>query len=105
MMNRLAESDWGWVNSFVSGDNLIFNQSNIIIFSVVGMILFLVNVLLVNVQLTGAKKRESNLESEINSLKAKLYDLQDAQSPGIRKEVEQEAPGESGSTPDKQSNT
>ncbi len=105
MIILLGESNFGWINSFVIGDNLIFNEGNIIIFSVVGMVLFLVNVVLVNVQLTGANKRESKLENEVNSLKAKLYDLQDAQLPATKKKVEAGSTGESGPTPDKHTNT
>jgi len=101
MMNRLGESDYGWINGFVSGDNLVFNETNITIFAVLGLILFLVNVVMVNMQISGSKKREQKLEGEVNSLKAKLYDLQDAQKPVSPKQAPGSGKNEPGDRSDK----
>ncbi len=101
MMNRLGESDYGWINGFVNGDNLIFNEANITLFAVLGLILFLINVVMVNIQAGSSKKKVQKLENEVNSLKARLYDLQDAQSPGTRKSTPSSAPEDAGEDPDK----
>lgn len=107
MMNRLGVSDFEWINGFISGDNMVFNKGNIIFFSILGLILFLINVVIVNIQISSSKKKIMKLEGEINSLKAKIYDLNEAFVPTATKKARPaeggpaEQPGEvnkSGST-------
>lgn len=94
MMNRLGVSDFKWINGFISGDNMVFNKGNIIFFSILGLILFLINVVMVNVQISSSKKKIVKLEGEINSLKAKIYDLNEAFVPTATKRA---TPSEGGS--------
>jgi hypothetical protein len=103
MMNRIDASDFNFINGFVGGDNIIFTKGNVIFFSILGIILFLINIVMVNMQITGAKKRQVKMESEINSLKAKIYDLNEAQIPtGLRKADPKKNPSASSSESDEQ---
>lgn len=56
------------------------NIGIIVWFSAVGMILFIVNTVLITASTRNNDKREERLRREVNTLKAKIYDLQDASS-------------------------
>ncbi|MGK7392527.1 MAG: hypothetical protein ACNS60_19385 [Candidatus Cyclobacteriaceae bacterium M2_1C_046] len=49
-------------------------------FAIIGLVLFIINVIIMSVSNNHHKKKEEELRQEINSLKAKIYDLQDAKS-------------------------
>lgn len=48
--------------------------------SVLGLILFAVNMVMFNMASSGSKKEIERLEHEANSYKAKMFDLQEAKS-------------------------
>lgn len=49
-------------------------------FAAAGLLLFIINVVLISSSTRHHEKKEEGLRNEINSLKAKIYDLQDAKS-------------------------
>lgn len=51
--------------------------------SVAGLILFFIDVIMVNMEARNHKKDKEHLEHEVNSLKAKMFDLQQASKPTI----------------------
>lgn len=54
------------------------NMSLTVWFGIVGLVLFVINVILISASTRHHSKKEEGLRQEINSLKAKMYDLQDA---------------------------
>lgn len=54
------------------------NMAATVWFGVVGLLLFIANVIIISVSNRNHEKQEESLRQEINSLKAKIYDLQDA---------------------------
>ncbi|MDX1628854.1 MAG: hypothetical protein R3345_09155 [Fulvivirga sp.] len=46
--------------------------------SVVGLVLFGINIVLISMEHRNHKKTKEKLEGEVNAIKAKMYDLQDA---------------------------
>lgn len=54
------------------------NMSMTVWFAIIGMILFVINVVMITSSTSHHTKKEEGLRQEINSLKAKMYDLQDA---------------------------
>lgn len=53
------------------------NMAGTVWFAVLGMLLFIINVIMISLSTRSHKKSEEKLRQEINSLKAKVYDLQD----------------------------
>ncbi|QSE98913.1 hypothetical protein [Fulvivirga lutea] len=58
--------------------------------SAIGMILFFVNVLISGLDARSHSKEKSALEQEVNALKAKMFDLQEATSTPKKKEAKPE---------------
>ncbi len=78
LIDIVSENDFEEIGKFLNNENLLINKSYVIPFVIFGLILYLINLLLVNLQIRSHKKKVAKLEGEVNSLKAKLYDLQDA---------------------------
>lgn len=53
------------------------NMGAAVWFAVVGLILFILNAMMVSISTRNHEKTEEKLRQEINTLKSKLYDLQD----------------------------
>jgi len=54
------------------------NMALMIYVSVAGLILFGINMILASMETKNSKKGKEKLENEINSMKARMYDLQEA---------------------------
>ena len=57
------------------------NMSVTVWLGIIGLILFIFNVIMISVATRNHHKKEEKLRQEINSLKAKVYDLQDIKRP------------------------
>lgn len=57
------------------------NMAGTVWFAVLGLLLFIINVIIISVSTRNHEKQEEKLRQEINSLKAKVYDLQDVKKP------------------------
>ncbi len=58
--------------------------------SALGLILYFINLLFFGTEAKAAQKEKSNLEQEINALKAKMFDLQEATKPSSTVDVDTE---------------
>ena len=54
------------------------NMASTVWFSIIGMILFIINVIMISMSTRNHEKEKEKLRQEVNSYKAKIYDLQDA---------------------------
>lgn len=54
------------------------NMAMTVWYAIIGLVLFIINVITITASTRHYSKKEENLKQEINSLKAKIYDLQDA---------------------------
>jgi len=54
------------------------NMSLMIYVSVVGLVLFIVNMILISMEARNHRHAKEKLENEVNSMKAKMFDLQEA---------------------------
>lgn len=57
------------------------NMAGTVWFAVLGLLLFIINVIIISMSTRNHEKQEEKLRQEINSLKAKVYDLQDLKTP------------------------
>jgi ABC-type transport system involved in cytochrome bd biosynthesis fused ATPase/permease subunit len=53
------------------------NMASAVWFAVLGLLLFIINIIMISLSTRNHEKQEEKLRQEVNSLKAKVYDLQD----------------------------
>jgi predicted membrane protein len=75
-ITKIKESDFKFINGFINDENLLLNSSNLITFTIIGLVLFGINAIMLWYDRSREKRRLSQKDAEINSLKAKLFDLQ-----------------------------
>lgn len=75
-ISKIRNSDFKFINGFINDENLLLNSSNLIIFTILGLILFGVNALMIRMLISGKKKQLDAKDAEVVALKAKLYDKQ-----------------------------
>ncbi|MTI23017.1 hypothetical protein E1176_18445 [Fulvivirga sp. RKSG066] len=56
------------------------NMTIMIYAAVAGMILFIINMVIITMEVRNHKQKKEKLENEVNSLKAKMFDLEHASS-------------------------
>ena len=76
-ISKIKGSDFKFINGFINDENLFLNSSNLITFTIVGLILFGINAVMLWMDSKQDKKAITTRDQEIMSLKAKLFDLQD----------------------------
>jgi len=80
-ISKIRESDFKFINGFINDENLFLNSSNLITFTVVGLLLFGINAFMLWYNRGREKRRLSKKDAEINALKAKLFDIRDPEAP------------------------
>jgi predicted membrane protein len=74
-ISKIRESDFKFINGFINDENLLLNSSNLITFTVLGLILFGINALMLWMDSGREKKKLEAKDREIIELKAKLFDI------------------------------
>lgn len=74
-INKIRESDFKFINGFIQNENLLLNSSNLITFTVIGLILYGINVIWIWNDKRRMQKKLKDKEHEVMALKAKLFDL------------------------------
>jgi hypothetical protein len=74
-ISKIRESDFKFINGFIQNENLFLNSSNLITFTVVGLILYGINVIWIWNDKRRIQKKLKDKEHEVMALKAQLFDL------------------------------
>ena len=74
-INKIRESDFKFINGFIQNENLLLNSSNLITFTVIGLILYGIHVIWIWNDKRRMQKKLKEKEHEVMALKAKLFDL------------------------------
>ncbi|MEJ2005209.1 MAG: hypothetical protein P8X57_09650 [Cyclobacteriaceae bacterium] len=77
-ISKIRESDFKFINGFSNDENLFLNSSNLITFTIVGLVLFAINAFMLWYDRNREKRRLAKKDAEINELKAKLFDIRDS---------------------------
>ncbi len=78
-ISKIKQSDFKFINGFINDENLFLNSSNLITFTVIGLILFLINAVMLWTDVSREKKKMVSKDREIMELKAKLFDIHGTQ--------------------------
>ena len=77
-ITKIRESDFKFINGFINDENLFLNSSNLITFTIIGLVLFGINAFIFWYDKNREKRRLAKKDAEINALKAKLFDINDS---------------------------
>ena len=74
-ISKISDSDFTFIRGFIENENTFLTSSNLINFTVFGLLLFGLNVFLIWRDSKRLKKQNDAKDREIMALKAQLFDL------------------------------
>lgn len=74
-ISKIGDSDFTFIRGFIENENTLLTSSNLINFTVFGLLLFGLNVFLIWRDSKRLKKQNDAKDREIIALKAQLFDL------------------------------
>jgi hypothetical protein len=78
---KIDESDFKFINGFIQNENLFITSSNLINFTIFGLLLCGLNVFMIWRDKKRIKKKLDTKEHEVMALKAQLFDLSPGTAP------------------------